>query len=203
MNEAYFSAAFVQSADALPRCPESIKEVAFAGRSNAGKSSAINTITRQKKLARTSKTPGRTQLLNYFAVGNDKRFIVDLPGYGFAEVSKAKKQAWQAAMQQYLTRREPLVGVVLVMDIRHPLTDSDWQMIDIQQQGDAELHVLLTKGDKLARGPRIQTVRKVQNTLAEAGVEATIQDFSSLKAEGVSDAHAILDAWLFGSRLDL
>jgi len=203
MNQAYFLANFAQSADALPRCPPASREVAFAGRSNAGKSSAINTITRQKKLARTSKTPGRTQLLNYFAIGDEQHFLVDLPGYGFAEVSKAKKKAWQAAMQRYLTQREPLVGVVLVMDIRRPLTDSDWQMIELQQQGDTELHVLLTKGDKLARGPRIQTVHKVQNTLAEAGVEATIQDFSSLKAEGVSDAHGVLDAWLFGSKLDV
>ena len=203
MNQSYFSATFVQSADALPRCPEAVREVAFAGRSNAGKSSAINTITRQKKLARTSKTPGRTQLLNYFAVGDEKHFLVDLPGYGFAEVSKEKKKAWQAAMQRYLTQREPLVGVVLVMDIRRPLTDSDWQMIELQQQGQAELHVLLTKGDKLARGPRLQTVHKVQKKLAEAGVEATIQDFSSLKAEGVSDAHVVLDSWLFGTRLDV
>ena len=203
MNQAYFSANFVQSADALPRCPPAKREVAFAGRSNAGKSSAINTITRQKKLARTSKTPGRTQLLNYLAVGDDQRFLVDLPGYGFAEVSKSKKKAWQAAMQRYLTQRDPLVGVVLVMDIRRPLTDSDWQMIELQQQGHAELHVLLTKGDKLARGPRIQTVHKVQTTLEEAGVEATIQDFSSLKAEGVSDAHGVLDAWLFETTLDV
>ncbi len=201
MNESYFLASFVQSADALPRCPESIREVAFAGRSNAGKSSAINTITRQKKLARTSKTPGRTQLLNYFAVGDAGHFLVDLPGYGFAEVSKEKKKQWQAAMRQYLTAREPLVGVVLVMDIRRPLTDSDWQMIDLQQQGEAGLHVLLTKGDKLSRGARIQAVREVQSALAEAGVEATIQDFSSLKAEGVSDAHQILDAWLFDTGL--
>jgi len=195
MNKSYFSAAFVQSADALARCPEAVREVAFAGRSNAGKSSAINTITRQKKLARTSKTPG--------AVGDGKHFLVDLPGYGFAEVSKEKKKAWQAAMQRYLSAREPLVGVVLVMDIRRPLTDSDWQMIELQQQGHTELHVLLTKGDKLARGPRIQTVHEVQKTLADEGVEATIQDFSSLKAEGVSDAHGVLDSWLFGSNLDL
>jgi len=203
MNEAYFSAAFVQSADALPRCPPAVREVAFAGRSNAGKSSAINTITRQKKLARTSKTPGRTQLLNYFSVGAEGHFLVDLPGYGFAEVSKEKKKAWQAAMLNYLTRRDPLVGVVLVMDIRRPLTDSDWQLIKLQQQGEAALHVLLTKGDKLSRGPRIQAVRTVQSSLANEGVEATIQDFSSLKSEGVSDAHSVLDSWLFGSQLDL
>jgi len=203
MNEVYFSAAFVQSADALPRCPDSIAEVAFAGRSNAGKSSAINTITRQKKLARTSKTPGRTQLLNYFSVGDAGHFLVDLPGYGFAEVSKERKKAWQAAMLRYLTQRNTLVGVVLVMDIRRPLTDSDWQLIELQQQGEAGLHVLLTKGDKLARGPRLQTVHTVQNTLAGAGIEATIQDFSSLKAEGVSDAHGVLDSWLFGTELGI
>jgi len=182
MNETYFSAAFVQSADALPRCPDAIAEVAFAGRSNAGKSSAINTLTRQKKLARTSKTPGRTQLLNYFAVA-EQRFLVDLPGYGFAEVSKERKKAWQAAMTTYLTKREPLVGMVLVMDIRRP--------------------ALLTKGDKLSRGPRLQAVRTVQRELAEAGVAATISDFSALKAEGISDIHEVLDAWLFGTDLEV
>jgi len=202
MNETYFSAAFVQSADALPRCPDAIAEVAFAGRSNAGKSSAINTLTRQKKLARTSKTPGRTQLLNYFAVA-EQRFLVDLPGYGFAEVSKERKKAWQAAMTTYLTKREPLVGMVLVMDIRRPLTDSDWQMIELQQQGPTELHALLTKGDKLSRGPRLQAVRTVQRELAEAGVAATISDFSALKAEGISDIHEVLDAWLFGTDLEV
>jgi len=200
MNEAYFSAEFVQSADALARCPEAIAEVAFAGRSNAGKSSAINTLTRQKKLARTSKTPGRTQLLNYFAVG-EQRYLVDLPGYGFAEVSKDRKKAWQAAMTRYLTAREPLVGMVLVMDIRRPLMDSDWQMIELQQEGPTELHALLTKGDKLSRGPRLQAVHSVQQQLAEAGVAATISDFSALKVEGVDDIHEVLDSWLFGSEL--
>jgi len=104
-------------------------------------------------------------------------------------------------MRRYLTQRDCLVGLVLVMDIRRPLTESDWQMIALQQQGEAELHVLLTKGDKLSRGPRIQTVRDVQKQLADEGVEATIQDFSSLKAEGVEDAHQVLDAWLFGSEI--
>lgn len=201
MNSIYFATQFQSSAEHLGQCPDSFAEVAFAGRSNAGKSSAINAITRNGKLARTSKTPGRTQLINHFLV-EEQRYIVDLPGYGYAQVSKSKQQAWRASMRHYLTRRETLKGVVLVMDIRHPLRDSDWDMIELQQEGEAELHLLLTKADKISRSAGMQAVQKVQKDMEEAGISATIQNFSSLKGDGLSDAHRVLDSWLFDRALD-
>jgi len=200
MNRIYFSTQFVSSAEHLSQCPDSLAEVAFAGRSNAGKSSAINAITRNAKLARTSKTPGRTQLINHFAV-DEQRYLVDLPGYGYAQVSKSRQKAWRASMLRYLTRRESLQGLVLVMDIRHPLRDSDWAMIEIQQESNAGLHLLLTKADKISRSAQHKTVLQVQKEVQEAGISATIQDFSALKETGLSDAHRVLDAWLFDREL--
>lgn len=200
MNPVYFRTSFHVSAENLSQCPDSVAEVAFAGRSNAGKSSAINTITRNGKLARTSKTPGRTQLINHFLV-EDELFLVDLPGYGYAQVSKSKQKAWRAAMLRYLTRRQSLRGVVLVMDIRHPLQDSDWSMIELQQEGEADLHLLLTKSDKVSKSVQSQTLMNVQRQLEEAGVAATIQDFSALKQQGIDDAHRVLDAWLYDKPL--
>lgn len=196
MNTVYFSALFHSSASDPYQCPPSMAEVAFAGRSNAGKSSAINTITRNGKLARTSKTPGRTQLINHFSIGED-RFLVDLPGYGYAQVSKSRQKDWQAAMTRYLISRDSLRGLILVMDIRHPLTDSDWQLIELQQQGQAGLHILLTKADKLSKQQVSRALMGVQKQLSDADVAATLQDFSALKKQGVDDAHAVLDDWLF------
>ena len=196
MNTVYFSAQFASSASDPYHCPESVVEVAFAGRSNAGKSSAINTITRNGKLARTSKTPGRTQLINHFSLGEDK-YLVDLPGYGYAQVSKVQQKKWQAAMTQYLVSRDTLRGLILVMDIRHPLTDSDWQLIELNQRGQAELHILLTKSDKLSKNQVATAVMGVQEALSKADIAATLQDFSALKKRGVEDVHAILDYWLF------
>jgi len=201
MNTLYFSAQFESSASDPYQCPPALHEVAFAGRSNAGKSSAINTITRQGKLARISKTPGRTQLINHFSIG-DSRFLVDLPGYGYAQVSKAQQKRWNQAMTQYLVSRDCLRGVVLVMDIRHPLTDADWQLIELQQSGQTELHILLTKSDKLSKNQVARSVGAVQRSLGEADVEATLQDFSALKRQGVDDVHSILDAWLFDKPVD-
>ena len=200
MNPVYFSAQFHSSASDPSQCPESLAEVAFAGRSNAGKSSAINTITRNGKLARTSKTPGRTQLINHFSL-SETHFLVDMPGYGYAQVSRERQRQWQQAMTRYLVTRSSLRGLVLVMDIRHPLNDSDWQLIELQQQGQAGLHILLTKADKLSRNKVSSTVFQVQDSLSEAGVDATLQYFSSLKAQGVGDAHSVLDDWLFGVSL--
>lgn len=201
MNPIYFSVDYETSATELRQCPESEAEVAFAGRSNAGKSSALNTITRNHKLARTSKTPGRTQMLNYFTV-DDHRYLVDLPGYGYAEVSKAKRQSWERALGGYLQKRQALKGIVLVMDIRHPLGEHDWTLIELQQQAQAaQLHVLLTKADKLSKSARQQALERVRSTLEKEGVEATLQDFSALKKWGIEDAHRVLDAWLFGKPL--
>ena len=177
MNRAYFATQFECSAEHPGQCPETVAEVAFAGRSNAGKSSAINTLTRNRKLARTSRTPGRTQLINHFSVADD-RYLVDLPGYGYAQVSRGKQQAWQRAMTNYLVGREPLVGLVAVMDIRHPLQPVDWQLLEIQQEADIALHVLLTKADKIARSARSRAVAEVQHRLADAGIEATALDLA-------------------------
>lgn len=201
MNSVYFSARFDSSASDPGNCPPAAAEVAFAGRSNAGKSSAINAITRNNKLARTSKTPGRTQLINHFALEDD-RFLVDLPGYGYAKVSRSRQKQWQAAMTRYLLARDCLRGLVLVMDIRHPLTPADWQMVELQQQGQAQLHVILTKADKLPKGKTVSTLARTREQLEDAGIEATLQDFSALKNSGIDDIHSVLDHWLFDKPLD-
>jgi GTP-binding protein len=167
-------------------------EVAFAGRSNAGKSSAINTLTRQIALARISKTPGRTQLLNFFEI-DDQRRIVDLPGYGYAKVPLAVKKKWHQMIESYLGKREALCGIVLMMDVRHPLTDFDLQMIEWCKNTQLPLHILLTKADKLNFGAAKNTLLKVQREIAE--VDVTIQLFSSLKKTGIDEAHQVLDDW--------
>ena len=200
MNSAYFSARFDSSASDPRRCPEAVAEVAFAGRSNAGKSSAINTLTRQRKLARTGRTPGRTQLINHFDVG-DGRFLVDLPGYGYAQVSKDKQKGWQRSMTEYLVGRDALRGLVVVMDIRHPMTPVDRSLIELQQVAGGELHMLLTKADKVSRNECRGTLDRVRRELEALGVEATLQDFSALRKTGVDDAHAVLDHWLWDAPL--
>ena len=202
MNRIYFTARFVSSASDPRQCPEAVAEVAFAGRSNAGKSSALNALTRNAKLARTSRTPGRTQLINHFAVGEEGHFLVDLPGYGYAKVSRERQRAWQRALLAYLGRREALRGLVLVMDIRHPLQPVDWELLELHADTGLPLHCLLTKADKVSRGERARTLSRVRRELEEHGVEATLQDFSSTKGEGIDDAHAVLDHWLFGAPLD-
>ena len=148
----FAKAQFLLSAPTLSQCPDDTGcEVAFAGRSNAGKSSAINVLTRQGKLARTSKTPGRTQLINFFSLTEHCR-LVDLPGYGYAKVPKAVKQRWDEHLAEYLQRRQSLRGLILLMDVRHPLQDFDRQMVLWADQSDMPVHILLTKADKLKRG---------------------------------------------------
>lgn len=202
MNRLYFTARFVSSAEDPRRCPDALAEVAFAGRSNAGKSSALNALTRNGKLARTSRTPGRTQLINHFAVGEEGRFLVDLPGYGYAKVSREKQRTWQRAMLAYLGQREALRGLVLVMDIRHPLQPADRELVELHGDTGLPLHCLLTKADKLSRGERARTLLATRRELEAAGVEATLQDFSSTKGEGIDDVHAVLDSWLFDVPLE-
>lgn len=195
MNPVYHQAKFSTSASALSNAPaDEGKEIAFAGRSNAGKSSAINTITGQNSLARISKTPGRTQLLNFFQL-DEQRKLVDLPGYGYAKVPVAVKQKWQAMMTTYLMERKALCGIILVMDVRHPLTDFDWQMIHWGEHAKLPLHILLTKADKLKYGAAKNTLLKIQRDLGEASTEITLQLFSSLKKTGIDDVHHILDLW--------
>jgi len=196
INSSYFKTQFTTSAHTLKQLPEdSVAEVAFAGRSNAGKSSAINTITRNKKLARTSKTPGRTQLINHFEVtpGN---YLVDLPGYGYAKVSKTQIKHWQTTLGEYLKLREPLRCLVVVMDIRHALSDYDWRLIDWAMDGDVALHCLLTKSDKLSNSAAKQALLKSAAKLEEEGIECTLQLFSALKKAGIEEAHELLDMHL-------
>jgi GTP-binding protein len=170
-------------------------EVAFAGRSNSGKSSALNVITHQKTLARTSKTPGRTQHINFFSV-DDTRRLVDLPGYGYAKVPKEVKVRWQRAITQYLETRRSLRGVILLMDIRHPLKDFDRQVLVWCHAAGLSLHVLLTKADKLKRGPAKAVLFEVRREIAELHPLATVQLFSALTPSGADEARAILDHWL-------
>ncbi len=193
------SAEFTTSAPSLKQCPDDIGcEVAFAGRSNAGKSSAINTLTRNKNLARTSKTPGRTQMINFFQLGEDRR-LVDLPGYGYAKVPVAMKAQWDRHMAEYLQARKSLGGLILLMDIRHPLQDYDRQMLNWAAQAGLPVHILLTKSDKLKRGPAQSTLLKVESFLREMdpGITLlTVQTFSSLKKLGLPELEAQLNHWL-------
>ncbi len=198
MNPLYHQAHYLISALQLKDAPpDEGFEAAFAGRSNAGKSSAINAITRQKSLARTSKTPGRTQLLNFFAL-DDLRRLVDLPGYGYAKVPDAIQKNWGKAMETYLKERQCLRGVFLLMDIRHPLTEFDRQMIEWCRHCKLPLHIALTKADKLSRGAAKGTLLKIQAAVKrEAGdVDITVQLFSSPDKLGVEEAHAVLDRWM-------
>jgi GTP-binding protein len=195
MNPVYRQASFFTSAAKLSQTPpDEGYEVAFAGRSNAGKSSAINTLCDQKSLARISKTPGRTQLLNFFELDEHRR-IVDLPGYGYAKVSEGIKRDWQGALAAYLEQRECLRGLMLMMDIRHPLKDYDLQMLDWAKHISLPVHVLLTKSDKLKKGPASATLLRVRATLNKIAPEFSAQTFSSLKRTGVDEAHARLDQW--------
>lgn len=196
MKNPYTKARFLISAAKPQQAPpDSGREVAFAGRSNAGKSSALNAITQQKALARTSKTPGRTQLLNFFAVDDDRR-LVDLPGYGYARVAVDIKAQWQRSLAGYLEQRQSLAGLILLMDIRHPLTDYDLQMLIWAQHADLPVHVLLTKADKLKRGAAKNALLQVRKRLKEDGFEASVQLFSALKKEGLEEVWAVLNQWL-------
>lgn len=190
---------FLISAQTLQQCPsDSGCEVAFAGRSNAGKSSAINTLTRNKGLARTSKTPGRTQLINHFEVEPEKR-LVDLPGYGYAKVPKALKAKWDRNLAEYLQNRNSLSGLILLMDIRHPLQDYDQQMLNWAAQASLPVHILLTKADKLKRGPAMSSLLGVEKLLRDMDPGFTLlsaQIFSSLKKTGLPELEQKLISWL-------
>ena len=203
INSVYFGTRFTTSAHTLNQLPQdSAAEVAFAGRSNSGKSSAINTITNNKKLARTSKTPGRTQLINHFEVTTGK-YLVDLPGYGYAKVSKSQIKHWRATLSRYLQQREALRCLVIVMDIRHALSDYDWNLIEWAVEGDVAIHCLFTKSDKLGRGAAKQSLLKSQKALEDEGVLCTLQLFSSLKKTGIDDAHELLDIHLNAACVDV
>ncbi|MGB1138106.1 MAG: ribosome biogenesis GTP-binding protein YihA/YsxC [Luminiphilus sp.] len=192
-------AAFLQSASAIENAPTDFgSEVAFAGRSNSGKSSAINTLTHQGKLARTSRTPGRTQLINFFSLSEHQR-LVDLPGYGFAKVPLAVKKKWNQQLERYLQYRESLRGLVMLMDIRHPLTEPDRQMLGWAVTASMPVHILLTKADKLKRGPAQSTLLSVREELSTQSDLISVQLFSSLKRQGVDTLGRQLNHWLTDS----
>lgn len=174
--------------------PPSKAEVAFAGRSNAGKSSAINTLTRKTRLAFTSKTPGRTQLINFFAVGLDT-YLVDLPGYGYAKVPPQVKAQWEGVLSRYLQDRAPLAGLVIIMDARHPLTALDWRMLEWFAPTGKPIHILLSKSDKLSGGVRAQTLRRVSAEVSRMP-QVSVQLFSSLNRLGLDEARARIESWL-------
>jgi GTP-binding protein len=185
-------ATFMKSAAKPEQCPEDTgAEVAFAGRSNAGKSSALNVLTDQGKLARTSKTPGRTQLINFFGLTDTQR-LVDLPGYGYANVSKSTKEAWQRELEKYLASRLSLRALVLIMDVRHPLLEFDQVMLDWAVRSQMPVHVVLTKADKLSRGPAKNQLLAVQKQLATLGGQLSAQLFSAHDKSGVEELAATL-----------
>lgn len=194
-NRYYRQAHFLISAGKANQFPQNGREVAFAGRSNAGKSSAINTLCDNKGLARTSKTPGRTRLINFFELDEENR-LVDLPGYGFAKVPVAMKNEWQKLMTQYLSDQQALQGLVVIMDIRHPLNDYDWQMLEWCHHFQLPAHVLLTKADKLKRGAQQNCKLQTQKQLKEAGIDASVQIFSALKKTGLDELVEKLNEWL-------
>ncbi|MEY3220151.1 MAG: hypothetical protein RIT27_1508 [Pseudomonadota bacterium] len=194
MQHFYRRARFLTSANTFQQLPpDQGWEVAFAGRSNAGKSSAINTITDHHRLARTSKTPGRTQLLNFFEL-DDQRRLVDLPGYGYAKVPLEIQQHWQQTLDKYLQKRQSLQGLVLMMDIRHPLMPFDVHFLKWCATKQLPVHILLTKSDKLSRGNGLNILQKVQRCLDKTLV--SIQLFSSVDKTGLETAYLKLNQWL-------
>lgn len=189
-------ASFYTSVNRLKDLPSlNCAEIAFAGRSNAGKSSVINTLTRRNKLAFVSKTPGRTQHINYFRLKSGL-FLVDLPGYGYAKVPIEIRNHWNKFLSGYLQTRKMLLGLVLIMDIRHPLKDLDLQMLDWFLTTQKPVHILLTKADKLSRHQADTTLNKVKNSLALHYPTVSVQLFSSTKATGIEEANKTIESWI-------
>jgi len=189
----YPEALFLTSANAVGQfVPDTGAEVAVAGRSNAGKSSAINVIVNRRQFARTSKTPGRTRLLNFFSLRDGER-LVDLPGYGFARVSDKKRRHWGELLSEYFQVRDSLRGLILVVDIRRQLTDYDRAMMEFAELVNLPIHILLTKSDKLKRGQVAKAVLEVKKELRE---RATVQSFSALKRQGEEEARDVLERFL-------
>ena len=191
------SAFFFKSVASLADAPGSVGEIAFVGRSNTGKSSALNALA-GSQLAFVSKTPGRTRLINFYALGSE-RFIVDLPGYGYARVPEATRASWEKLLGGYLQTRAPLCGLALVMDVRHPLTELDQRMLGWFCLTGKPVHVLLTKADKLSREAAQKVLRRVEGEIGAFAPNASVQLFSSLKKSGLEKAAAVLLRWLDAS----
>ena len=196
MNNPYQQTSFILGTPDSRRAPlDTGAEVAFAGRSNAGKSSALNVLTGQRALARISKAPGRTREINFFQVRDDIR-LVDLPGYGYAKVSKSMKGQWQRNIARYLETRQSLGGVILLMDVRQTLKETDQQVLGWCHAAGLLTHVLLTKSDKLKRGPAKASLFQVRKTLQQLHPEASVQLFSAHTREGTEELQQVLDSWL-------
>lgn len=185
----------VNDLKSLPK--ESLKEIAFAGRSNVGKSSLINTLANQTRLAFTSKTPGRTQHINYFSLEKAGIFLVDLPGYGYAKVPEKIRNHWEVLLSNYLQKHPPLIGLVLIMDSRHPLKELDYTMLNFFGATKKPIHIVLSKSDKLNNQEKTEVLNFVKSQLEKKGfTNFSIQLFSSLKRKGVDELEMILDEWL-------
>lgn len=197
MSNPLENAKYLLSAHTARQLPDDTGlEVAFAGRSNAGKSSALNALTRQNALARVSKTPGRTQQLVFFEV-RPERYLVDLPGYGYAKVPQDLQAHWQAFIDRYFRTREALRGLVVVMDIRHPLREYDMQMLGYAVSRGLPAHALLTKADKLGRGQQAQALQAVKKSLFSSfGDTVGVQTFSGESKQGVDEARQVVNGWL-------
>jgi GTP-binding protein len=185
---------FFTSAVAEEGLPPSTIEVAFAGRSNAGKSSAINALAQRHRLAFTSKTPGRTQQINFFSLGAN-RYLVDLPGYGYAKVPQQQKHEWERFISSYLMLRRQLCGLIVVMDIRHPMKELDRQLLSWYEATGKPAHILLTKADKLGRQPAVDQLRATTKTLAADFPAVSVQLFSAQRRIGLDEAEAVLSRW--------
>lgn len=196
MSAFYQQAHFLQSATTTNTLPPELGfEVAFAGRSNSGKSSTLNRLCQQKSLARTSKTPGRTQLINFFSLP-DGKYLVDLPGYGYAKVPEKVKREWQQFIESYLTQRFTLCGLVIVMDIRRPMLEYDLGMLAWAESRKLPVHIVLNKSDKLKHGQAKTSLLKTQQQLKKFDNTCTVQIFSALKGTGIQDLSQQLDKWL-------
>ena len=192
----FANAVFAISAEKLSDLPApSGAEIVFAGRSNAGKSSAINTLVGMTRLAFVSKTPGRTQLINFFRLRNGA-FLVDLPGYGYADVPEKVRRHWQSVLAAYLAQRSIICGLVLIMDARRPLTELDWQMLEWFGPTGKPIHILLTKADKLTRTEAAKVLQATRSELTPWADQVSAQLFSSLKKTGVDEAESIIGGWL-------
>ncbi|GIK26125.1 MAG: putative GTP-binding protein EngB [Betaproteobacteria bacterium] len=192
----FADAVFAISAEKLTDLPEPAgAEIVFAGRSNAGKSSAINALAGRTRLAFVSKTPGRTQLINFFRLRNGA-FLVDLPGYGYADVPEKVRRHWRGVLAAYLARRTSIGGLVLIMDARRPLTDLDRQMLEWFGPTGKPIHILLTKADKLTRSEAAKRLQTVRQELAPWSDQISVQLFSSLKKTGVEEAESVIGGWL-------
>ncbi|MBI2318626.1 MAG: YihA family ribosome biogenesis GTP-binding protein [Betaproteobacteria bacterium] len=195
-RRAIFFKSAVQARDlpAHSRC-----EVAFAGRSNAGKSSALNVLAGRSRLAFVSKTPGRTQGINYYSLGED-RFLVDLPGYGYARLAKRERKPWGKLLGEYLRSRSALAGLVLVLDCRRALTELDWNLLEFFHPTGKPMHALLSKADKLSRTEALAVLRAVRRDLGSRSPLWSAQLFSSLKRTGIEEATEVISAWFGAAR---